>query len=152
MPEINKKIIYSFIILIVILAGVGLMYGKVKRGQNVLEEKNIVERQVLPNEQLPGEFPKDFPLESGAQIMQNQNVTVAGKTQGRRQFVSAKSLDENYQIYKNYMKQTGWEIISDVNEATLKSLIGRQGNQILTVSIGKNSTSGQVIVNAAVEY
>lgn len=148
----NPKRLISLIIVLAVLVILAFVYGQVKRETSVPEGRPVVERQALPVNQLPNEFPKDFPLESGAQVVQNDNEIVNGKRQGHRQFASSKTLEENYQLYKDYLQKTAWTIIRDVNGPAYKSLIGRQANQVLSVSIDQNAESGKVVVNAAVEY
>ena len=157
MPSKNQqKPIYLIIILAVVVAAVWALKQRVPSpSPKPAEQKTTaVAREALPQEQLPKNFPADFPMISAqrTEILQNDNVIVEGKQQGRRQFVSDKTLEENHQLYKDYMQKTAWQIVSDVNELEFKSLIGRRGNLVLSVSISKNSETGKIIVNAAVEY
>lgn len=158
MPLKNQqKLIYLIVILAVVVAAVWFL--KKQRvpppgSEPAKQTTPAVIREALPQEQLPKNFPADFPLipAEKTEIVQNDNVTVEGKQQGRRQFVSDKTLEENYQLYKDYMQKTAWLILSDINEPDYKSLIGRQGSQVLSVSISKNAESGGVIINAVIEY
>lgn len=110
---------------------------------NKLEESrtNLVKKEVNPS-QLPDKFPSDIPLEAGAKIEQNfTQQAESGQFQATRVFATAKTLEENYNIYLNYMKSSGWTVISNINQETLKSLTGKKGTALLQIDINQNTVT-----------
>ena len=65
----------------------------------------------VPQGALPQQFPSDIPLEAGAQITLNYNaINAAGNFQASREFISKKTVAENYALYQTVLKDNGWNI------------------------------------------
>lgn len=87
-------------------------------------EKVKVEMQTVAKNELPKDFPADIPLEAGAEIIFNFNATKAnGEFQASREFISKKTVAENYAFYQNALKENGWDITNTEENASAGSLI-----------------------------
>ena len=109
----------------------------------------------VPTGELPAGIPANIPLEENALIVQNDVITApaeSGQTQYTRKFVSNKSLDENYEIYKEFIAANNWEVVSVTDEATLKSLIAVNPDKTeqLFITVSENTISGEVTVDLTV--
>ncbi len=135
------------VLCIIVLAFAGLVwvYSVTDRGgdkQSMEKPKEVVTKKNIPVEQTPDKFPKDVPIEDGAVITQNYNATaVDGRFQATRTFETTKTLDANYKIYQDYMKNNDWEVKANVNTENYKMLLGVNGTAQLQVSINENSVT-----------
>lgn len=148
--EENQKVI-GIIILVVVLALALFWFAryKVNRGPlltatpaTTITPVNKVE-EVNPSV-LPKTFPKDIPIEKDAKIINNYLATAPdGRTQATRTFASAKSVKDNFTLYKNYLTKNGWKILGRVDDATkpeLKSLFASNSSGNLVINITKSQT------------
>lgn len=150
MNYIRNHLAFAAIIVlcIIVLAFAALIwvYSQTERKQSGLANNApapvISEKKNIPTKEVPDKFPKDIPIEEGAKITQNYNATAAdGRYQATRAFETSKTLDANYKIYSDYMKNNGWKIESNVNEATFKTLLGTNGDAKLQVNMNENSVT-----------
>jgi hypothetical protein len=108
-----------------------------------------VPQTTINNSQLPPGFPSDIPLEAGATITQNYTATnFSGMFQSSRDFISAKSMAENFALYQAALKKSGWTITSATNDTGSNRYIifATKTSNFLNILISTNS-SGQVIVS-----
>lgn len=105
---------------------------------------------VVPVAQVPPGLPNNLPWEKGAVVLQNFTVKdpVTGKTQSTRVYVSAKTLDNNFTIYQNYLQQNGWTVVSSINQPTVKNLSAAKAGARLDITIAKDS-KGRITVNVS---
>ena len=96
---------------------------------------------------LPDSFPTDIPLESGAKVEQNYNASVSGKIQATRIFVSAKSLSENFTLYKTWLTKNGWKIDATLDQPSLKVLVASKGSEMINITINANQQTKENTVN-----
>lgn len=99
---------------------------------------------------LPANFPKGIPIEtvSEADILENKFETFYSGTTGIRRYLSAKSVQENYNLFKEYFSKNSWTINEyDKNSPTAMQFYGSKANQKLTIAIQKDSASGKVKVS-----
>lgn len=88
----------------------------------------------------PQKFPAGVPIETGAKITQNYNATAPdGRFQATKAFETAKTLADNFTLYQKYMKDSGWDIQSTVNQDNYKALFGVKGSTNLQVSMNNNT-------------
>lgn len=134
----------TLVVLLVILAVVAVGYLVLSEGQKVKEpvksqnqtqdqsknqspaqpEKPKVNVQGVPKTELPKDFPSDIPLEVGAEVTLNFNGTNAkGELQASREFISKKTVAENYALYQKALKENGWNITNTIADAPAGSLI-----------------------------
>lgn len=113
----------------------------------------IIKKDVPP-QTLPGKFPAEIPLEPGAKVVQNYTVTTAdGRLQATRVFETAKSLEEQHQLYQDFFSRGGWRVISAVNQPALKTVAAMKGTVQVQVSIAENTlTKIKTIDITAVEF
>ncbi len=106
-----------------------------------------VNKKDLPKENLPGIFPQDIPIESGAGITQNFTVnTPDGRTQFTRGFITKKTLAENYKIYSDYLNKNSWKITASIDQPAIKVLSATNGTNSIKIDITENSTLNQKTV------
>lgn len=139
-----------FKLVVLIAALLALLYvalllaneSKQRTGQTevVQQESNLpIEKVAIPNEKLPGLFPSDIPVETGVEIIENSQVTTDdGVVQVIRIFESAKSMNENYNLYLNYLTRNDWQITNQDNGSTQKLLRGKKGYQTLLIIMDPN--------------
>jgi hypothetical protein len=102
--------------------------------------------------QIPQGFPTQVPIEAGASIVQNYTATMKdGRVQGTRAFESAKSVKQNFDLYKAYLsaKGNGWTITSELNDTAAPNhlaLFAKNAVGTLGVDISKSAV-GVTIVN-----
>jgi len=114
-----------------------------------------IEVQNVPTSELPSAIPNNIPLEENALIIENDIITAPDKpgiTQYTRKFVSNKSPEENYAIYKDFLNANNWEVVSVTDEDTLKSLIAVSPDKTeqLFITVSENTISGEVTVDLTV--
>lgn len=103
-------------------------------------------------------MPANLPFETGAQILQNFEVTdpATGKTQSTRVYVSKKTIEADYASYQKYLKDNSWTVVSSIDQPTIKNLSAtkdaarldspRQARLDITFAKDPN---GQVTVNVS---
>ena len=153
----EKKNSVIIVIVIVIVALLGLwalskwQKSPLKNTNSTTEVQptatNPVKVTNVESSQLPAQFPTDFPLEKGAQVLKNDNSENAQAFEATRQFVSAKTLSENFKIYSDYLKQNKWEITGTSDTPNIKSLSAQKGSSSVTVSITQNPNTKKVVVD-----
>lgn len=98
---------------------------------------------------LPEGFPADFPMEKDAQIVSNYNSTKDGTTQSTREFISKKTLAENYKLYSDYLTKNGWNILNKSDTQALKSLYAKKDNASVTINMNQNPTTKANLVEVS---
>ena len=73
----------------------------------------------VKKEQVPSDYFKGFPMETGAEVLTNNTSASAEGTQSTRKFVSKKTLADNYKLYTNYLKTNGWTIKGTITSPCL---------------------------------
>jgi flagellar basal body-associated protein FliL len=101
------------------------------------------------NSQLPNKFPTDVPLEAKAAVTQNFNATNAtGMYQATREFISQKTMGDNFTLYKAALKKVGWTVTQVTTDAARSQdiILATKAGNSLTVRIYLD-TQNQVRVN-----
>ena len=165
----NKKIVIGAVI---IIAAAGFLTFLLARSQEAVkptipnmtegetefnsatQTPNIVKEEV-DTKNLPEALPSDLPLEAEAEVKENSVVSSPDKpgvTQYTRKYTSQKSLDENYEIYKDYLQKNGWNILTSIEEDGLRSLIAANADNSkqMFVTISENSLTGEVTVDVTI--
>ena len=136
-----------------VLLSAGVWYGVTTQRRAAAPTQTNTQKQPAPREavvhqvdksKLPERFPADIPLETGAKIEQNFNATQGDRLQATRQFVSQKSVKENYDLYTQWLEQHGWKIAATLDQPNLKAISATKGEDSIHVSINKNSLSAEV--------
>lgn len=117
-----------------------------------LEKKTNIKQ--LPIDQLPRLLPPDIPLEitkeSGIRVVQNYSQIVGNKEQNTYAFLSNKTLEQNFEIYKKFLQDDHWTIVSVVNQTDLKSISAKKTPNYLSVTINLNKQTNQTIVDITI--
>lgn len=153
--KIKYLIIAGLVIVLAVIVAVKLWSQKFVQ-PNKYQSGKITRTQVAESN-LPDKYPTNFPAEDKVQVVQNENVKIdnAGEQilQGRRQFISEKSLAENLGLYQQYLKDNQWGIISVIDESDIKAVVGRKFSEGMSMSINLSKMSdGKTLVNTVVEY
>jgi hypothetical protein len=95
--------------------------------------------------QLPQGFPANLPIEPGATLTQNYTTTnPAGNLLAVREFVSKKTMAENFALYKNFLITNGWSITFTLDAADQKVLNAQKEN--IQSRVRTYTANDQVIV------
>lgn len=98
---------------------------------------------------LPAGMPKDLPQETGSEILSNNFIEQQdGKLLANRQFVSQKSVAENYVLYKDYLASNGWALLLENDTAAnAKSLFAEKNSQQINIVISTHTVAAKTIVD-----
>lgn len=154
MQESSQKNILLIVIGLALFIVVGLLLYKMYWGsvevKEPISDQPKLNTQYYPQEEIPGDIPKDMPFEEGAPLLRNEMLSVSQneRVQYARGYYSKKSIEENYNIYLEYFKENKYSIVNSVLEenfasiGVLKSGVGGG----LQVSISKNVLTNDVTV------
>lgn len=93
-------------------------------GQPEKAKVDVPTVEMVAKNELPKGFPGDIPLEAGAEITLNLNtINPIGGSLAVREFISAKTVAENYALYQKALKENGWKITSAQENTPLGNLI-----------------------------
>jgi len=122
----------------------GVDFSKIMRGYN-----------------LPPGLPKDIAQERFVKVLKNStsdpttykspgnNAGTIYQVRSSFNFVTRKSLDENFSLYEGYFKNNGWEITSTINLPHYKKLEAVKGETSpdkITVTIKKDPSADREVV------
>ena len=146
----NKPValILSIVLIITVLLFSLFVWQKQSKNKMVANQSQLplVVIKRLDKNQLPEGLPQNIPIESDAQILKNEKITtekpVGKEIEWRHAFISKYTLEENKNIYLDYLKQNGWNIINSNSPDGFEVLIGQRNNnnQILRIVISKIKT------------
>ena len=143
-------------VLILVIALIFWRYmEKTDTSEQIPEINENIKVTKVPTGELPQAIPANIPLEENALIIENDIITAPEKpgiTQYTKKFISNRSPDENYEIYKEFIVANNWEVVSVTDEDTLKSLIAVSPNKTeqLFITVSENTISGEVTVDLTV--
>jgi hypothetical protein len=156
MPKNRRRTILYILVFAAVALAIGgyyyWSYYKYKARQTAvptsLEMLDVPYDEIDP-EVVPLRIPQNIPLEKDAAVIANYVDNKSEVFQSTRKFVSKKSLEENYQIYSQYLKDWEWSIISQVDEKDLKywSATNEKYLGVLGITISRNANSGEVVVD-----
>src|SRR5688572_25742188 len=107
-----------------------------------------IDKKDLDASQLPEKFPADLPLEAGAKVTQNYNITTDdGRFQATRTFETSKTLEENVKIYTDYFNKNGWQAGTAIDNKDSKVLSATKGGSSLQIAISQNPVTQIKTVN-----
>ncbi|MBL8030204.1 MAG: hypothetical protein JNN11_03075 [Candidatus Doudnabacteria bacterium] len=152
----NKKIL-TLIVLLLALGGVILWYTKLpKKEVKAPEVKETTLEQPLPkpveHSKLPEKFIAGFLLEENVTVTDNYNSETDKIFQATRQYVSKKSLAENYKLFENYLNSNSWKIVSRAQNEQYRILSAEKDGTMVTVSMTANALEKQNIVDITFTY
>jgi hypothetical protein len=98
---------------------------------------------------LPANFPKTLPVETvpADQVLENKLETYFSGIIGVRKYLSFKTVDENYKIFKTYFSKNGWTVKEyEQNSSSAKQFFSGKNGQKATIAIQVDATSGKTKV------
>lgn len=103
---------------------------------------------------LPPHMPQNLPLEQDALVLQNYESKndQTGRQQSTRAYVSAKTPEENLEIYRRYLTDSGWSEPASFNQQDLKSLSADKDGDHLDAIFARDAASGRSTVTITVSY
>ena len=153
----KTKLVLGVIILLLIAAAASLWFRRQAAPSSRQPEpvaktstSTPVVQHNVDTAQLPEQFPSDIPLEQGAKITLNYNaVNAKGMYQASREFISAKSLDQNFEFYQRVLKQNGWMITQTLDDPTRhqKIILATKGANNLNIRVYLDSGVTKVSIN-----
>jgi len=109
----------------------------------------------VPVTSLPQDFPSDIPLEAGAVVTQNYNATASnGLFQASRVFTSKNTAASNITLYTNFLNSNGWDIVSTLNNNSIKVVSATKAGANLQVSVvptASNTKTSSVAIDYTIE-
>ena len=98
----------------------------------------------------PTPSPASIPIEQGAEILQNEStVNKNGNSSAVLEFISKKTLAENFVFYKNGLISAGWEVLNAIDGQDQKIIEAQKGTRSARISIYKDA-NGKVVVSIQV--
>lgn len=130
-----------FVVAVVIVA----ILIAIARRHGPAPEQAPQEAAALPSYQLPEGFPIDLPQEEGAVVTENTaGRSSDGRFQGARSYVSAKSVEDNAGLYRDYFDGEGWTLRSEASGSGYAALLGAKDGMELQVSINSDQAGSLV--------
>ena len=155
-PSTRNKLV-GIVILAVIGFGI-LIYTQKSRLDKFANQKDsfVTKPNLLPVPKeviqvKPGQWPAILPsgifLEPDAQILQLFYSVPSEKTkQATLQYITKKSLEENFQLYQKYLKDKGWEILSTVDQPYNKSLSAKKLSVFINIIMIVDQQNNQKVI------
>lgn len=162
-----KKIFVTLFILAAIVAVIlGIKQSKQQKPvvKNEPKKEEQAKPKVMPDlgktievapEKLPLNFPADFPSEKGAEIVNNSIYSPNDKTQASqstREYLSAKTPQENFNLYQTYLKKNKWEIAGSLDKPDTKILNAQKGEFRLNIHLTVDAKTQKTLVSAYLIY
>jgi hypothetical protein len=104
--------------------------------------------------QLPGFMPKNIPVETAGELVQENFVVLVSdnRYQATRVFQSSRDSQELLALYRQWFKDNNWPITSDLSRDDLWALYSYQNGESLQVQWNKNSITGETLVDINFGY
>lgn len=124
----NKKLLILLIISLAAAALAVVYFGLVSNAPTTNTQDEVkpfaVDKKDLSAASLPPGFQKDFPVETGSEILQNyQAQTTDGRTQSTRIVSTKRAIPETVSIYKNYFANLGWVQVGSTASSSVVQMI-----------------------------
>lgn len=152
----NKKIL-TLIVLLIALGGAIFWYTKLpKKEVKAPEVKETTLEQPLPKKvdfsKMPEKFISGFILEENVTVVDNYNSETDKIFQATRQYVSKKSLAENFKQFESYLNSNNWKILSRAQTPQYRVLSGEKEGALVTISVTENTLDKQNLVDITFTY
>ncbi len=139
-PFLNPK----FLFVASVILAVGLIIGALYLGEilsnkdQVFESSSDFKITEIDKNVIPFGFPQNFPFEKNVVILKNMKVQAPdGRTQITYEFITQKPLEENFNLYNNYFKNSAWILISVLDEPQYKIISAKSPYEIYFQTIIK---------------
>lgn len=162
-PKNKNKSIIILILVILALIAVFVVYKSVtntKKAKQQPEQTPQATRlpvtsltvKQIENSTLPVAFPKDIPLEKGAEILENYNAEKNGRIQATYSFLSKKTINENYQLYYNYLterKNLWYQVNTNTSpDGQTQFLFAKRGGiEEISISVNPEKQGARVVIS-----
>lgn len=147
----SRKVIFIFAVVALVAIGVALyqFWQNKQAGQGDPEVKEEITRTAVPQSNLPPKFPAGIPIEKDAEILTNLYVTTpSGDFQSTRMFITSESLDDNFDLYKQYFMSNNWVIASSSNsDPKLKQISAKKDDLLVQVVLNEVPSRKTVEIN-----
>ena len=132
------KIIVLLIVLIIISSVFYLYYQTFKKDKTIISTPQITQ---APLNELSQNFPQNIPLNSKEKIEQSYDANYPNATakQSTIVFLSAQTPEQNFNFYKKWGQDNGYEIVNQTDGENLKSLYLRKNNEDINIAIVNDS-------------
>mgnify|MGYP003395549094 FL=1 len=157
LSENQKKTFYAIFALIILFsAWLVFMSGKNNQpskqaGTDTEQIKTGNLQQDVQYNEIPGDLPKDLPIELSAPVIQNQllYIKATDEIQSVRIYESEKPLAEISKAYSDYLNKDDWKVLGKTEQPTLVSFLGTGKTVIgtLQISISENSITNKRMVS-----
>ena len=142
-----KNILIGIVVIVLGVLAVVWLGGGAKKisGPVPTPRQSVAILNTAPNTSLPAGFPSGLPLE--AVILQNYStINPNGQALAVHEFISKKTLTQNFAIYKSALPAAGWTLSNIINNSDQKIISAQKGKTQLRVRIYPN-TSKQTVVS-----
>lgn len=93
---------------------------------------------------VPNGFPTDIPIEEGAQVEESYGYDDAGQKQLTLVFLSNKTVEQNFILYKDFLTKQKWNISNEYEGEKVSSLYATKDDLYysndINVTLGENLT------------
>ncbi|MEK7642520.1 MAG: hypothetical protein AAB392_01860 [Patescibacteria group bacterium] len=152
----KDKLLVLFLIVLIALGYWGYRSGWFKGTQE--EEEVVVPPKVTIEYVEPGKLapllPTDLPLEEGAPMQRNEIVRTVDSREEQQvyRYYSKKTVEENFEIYSEYLEESGWAIKNSTQEATSAFILAEKEGKsgAMQVSVSKNSITDDITVEISI--
>jgi hypothetical protein len=145
-----KKILVPAIVIIVIIIVALVLRGSPKKNSTVLNP-TVTPAPAAPATEVKNGltlagFPTDIAVEVGASVVQSSSVTnAAGQIVATYEFISKKTIAENFMFYKNSLPPNRWAISIVKDSTTQKIIEAIKGKVQAEITIAKNQSNRVVV-------
>lgn len=139
----SKKSLYWIIIgiVLIIMAAIGgYFYGKsVSKNLSTIEQSSNNTNVIVRNfsDVPPDVFPIDFPFEIGASLTES-NKTIYNDSNiihSHIIYFSSKTQEENAEKFQDYLNQSGWTIVNNINEGGIYFIYAEKEDSSMSIAM-----------------
>jgi len=133
---------------VIVITGVGLFTWGIQK-----DNQNFKQQTVTPTQEpqkiefgtkIPTDFPTDIPVEQGVTVEQSYSLNYVGQKQLTIVFPSSKTVEENYALYADFLKNKNWNISNKYESMKVSSLYGTKESNDINVTISDNTSNPSV--------
>ena len=130
---------------VIVITGVVLFTWVIQK-----DNQNFKQQAVTPTQEpqrtefgtnIPTDFPTDIPVEQGIAVEQSYSLNYVGQKQLTIVFISSKTVEENYALYADFLKNKNWNISNKYESIKVSSLYGTKESNDINVTISDNTSN-----------
>jgi len=144
----SKKVLcwIGVVVLIIAAAIGGFFYGKNVSKQSATKIMPANSGVIIQDfaDVPPDVFPIDFPFEIGTSLTESTKTIYndSNITHSHLVYFSTKTQEENAQKFQNYLNQSGWTIVNNVNENGIYFMYAEKGDSNISLAM-QNDEKGR---------